>query len=177
MANRRIYDDALYAHFLTFSCDRRRRLLDHDHPKRVVLGVLAEQLAHQSATCVGFVVMPDHVHAIVWFPECGQLSRFVHEWKRRSSFHIRAWYRAGRANYFDSADLGDRFWQPKYYAFEVYSRPKLEEKLVYMHLNPVRARLVSRAVDWPWSSARWYEEGRSVGVPLGWVPGLEHSGP
>ena len=37
--------------------------------------------------------------------------------------------------------------------------------------------LVARAVDWPWSSARWYEEGRSVGVPIGWVPGLEPSEP
>src|SRR5262249_16675059 len=82
MSNRRIYDDALYAHFITFSCDRRRRLLDHDHPKRVVLDVLDAQLTHQSARCVGFVIMPDHVHAIVWFPETGQLSRFVHEWKR-----------------------------------------------------------------------------------------------
>ena len=32
-----------------------------------------------------------------------------------------------------------------------------------------RAGLVDRTVDWPWSSARWYEEGRSVGVPVGWV--------
>jgi putative transposase len=177
MATRRVCDDLLYAHFLTFSCDRRRRLLDHDHPKRIVLGVLIEQLDHQSATCVGYVVMPDHVHAIVWFPECGQLSRFVHEWKRRSSYHIRAWYRAGKANYFGQVEFGDRFWQPKYYAFEIFSRAKLEEKLAYMHLNPVRSGLVARAVEWPWSSAGWYEEGRSVGVPIGWVPGLELSEP
>ncbi len=34
---RRIIDDRLYAHFVTFSVCRRRRLLDHDHPKRIVL--------------------------------------------------------------------------------------------------------------------------------------------
>ena len=173
MPSRRICDEELYAHFLTFSCDRRRRLLDHDHPKRVVLDVLNEQLGHQSATCVGFVVMPDHVHAIVWFPERGQLSRFVHEWKRRSSFHIRAWYRAGKRHDFDETELGDRLWIPKYFDFAIFSRAKLEEKLAYMHLNPVRAGLVERTVEWPWSSALWYEQGRSVGVPLGWVPGLE----
>src|SRR5947209_12268366 len=107
MADRRICDDSLCAHFLTFSCERRRRLLDHDHPKRVVLSVLGEQLAHQAARCAGFVVMPDHVHAVIWLPEPGQLSRFMHEWKRRSSYQIRAWYRAGEARYFDRADFGD----------------------------------------------------------------------
>lgn len=173
MADRRVCDDSLFAHFLTFSCERRRRLLDHDRPKRFVLQVLNEQLALQSARCVGFVMMPDHVHAVIWFPERGQPSRFVHEWKRRTSFYIRAWYRDGEARYFDSADLGDRFWQPKYYAFEVFTRAKLEEKLVYMHQNPVRAGLVPRSVDWSWSSARWYEMRESVGVPLAWVPGLE----
>jgi putative transposase len=176
MPERRIVDDQLFAHFLTFSCDRRRRLLDHDHPKRVVLGVLNERLDRQAARCAGFVVMPDHVHAVVWFPATGQLSRFVHEWKRQSSFYIRQWYRSGPAHYFQEFGLGDRLWQPKYYDFAIFSRPKLEEKLNYMHLNPVRAGLVARCTDWPWSSARWYEWGQSVGVPLAWVPGLEHSG-
>ena len=60
MNSRRIIDHKLYAHFVTFSCYQRRRLLDHDHTKRIVLGVLNEQLERQSAKCVGFVVMPNH---------------------------------------------------------------------------------------------------------------------
>ena len=27
----------------------------------------------------------------------------------------------------------------------------------YIHLNPVRRGLVTRARDWRWSSARWFE--------------------
>jgi len=166
MANRRrIVDDELYVHFITFSVHRRRRLLDLDHPKRIVLGVLNEELDRWKASCVGFVLMPDHVHALIWLPETGQLSRFMHGWKRRSSFLIRKWYREEAPKY----PIGDKFWQPKYYAFAIHSRGKLEEKLVYMHLNPERAGLVKRAVDWRWSSARWYELGRSVGVPIRWV--------
>ncbi|MCA9078868.1 MAG: transposase [Planctomycetaceae bacterium] len=167
--NRRIIDDQLYCHFVTFSCHRRRRLLDEDHPKRILLGQLNEQLDRQQATCVGFVVMPDHVHLMVWFPETGQLSRFMHSWKRTSSYRIREWYRQEQANYFTVADEGDRFWTPKYYSFEIHSRAKLEEKLIYMHQNPVRAGLVEQAIDWKWSSARWYELGRSVGVPIRWI--------
>lgn len=37
---RRIIDDALYAHFVTFSVYRRRRLLKHDRAGRIVLEVL-----------------------------------------------------------------------------------------------------------------------------------------
>ncbi len=167
--NRRQFDDRLYAHFVTFSVDRRRRLLDHDHPKRILLGVLNDELKAFAARCVGYVVMPDHVYAVIWLPTTGQLSRFMHAWKRKSSFHIRNWQRTVAPNYFAGFGQGDRFWQPKYYPFEIYSRSKMEEKLHYMHENPVRAGLVARAVDWPWSSARWYIEAQSVGVPITWI--------
>lgn len=163
---RRIIDDRLYAHFVTFSVNRRRRLLDHEHPKRIVLGVLNDQLSRFAARCVGFVIMPEHFHAIVWLPQSGQLSRFMHGWKRIASFHIRNWYRTESPDYFRDFDEGDRFWYPKYYPFEIETRAKPEEKLHYMHQNPVRAGLVRRAVDWKWSSARWYARRRSVGVPI-----------
>jgi len=166
---RRIADDQLYAHFVTFSVDRRRRLLDHDHPKRILLGVLNDQLTSFNARCVGFVLMPDHVHAVVWFPKPGELSRFMHGWKRMSSFRIREWYRREAPHYFQGFGEGDRFWTPKYYAFEIYEQAKLEEKLNYMHQNPMRAGLVQRPGDWKWSSARWYESRQTVGVPIQWV--------
>lgn len=168
-SRRRIIDDRLYAHFVTFSVDQRRRLLDHDHPKRIVLGVLNDQIERFNARCVGFVIMPDHVHALVWFPQTGQLSRFMHGWKRISSFHIRTWYRTEADRYFRGFGLGDRFWYPKSHAFEIESQAKLEEKLNYMHQNPVTAGLVRRAVDWKWSSARWYARRQSVGVPIQWI--------
>jgi len=145
--NRRQFDDRLYAHYVTFSVDRRRRLLDQDHPKRILLGLLNDELRSFAARCVGFVVMPDHVHAIIWLPTTGQLSRFMHAWKRKSSFHIRNWQRIAAPNYFQGFGQGDRLWQPKYYPFEINSRTKLEEKLHYMHENPVRAGLVAHALD------------------------------
>jgi hypothetical protein len=39
-------------------------------------------------------------------------------------------------------------------------------------LNPVRAGLVERAVDWTWSSARWYVQGKQVGVPISMPGGI-----
>jgi len=169
MAARRIHDDELHAHFVTFSCHRRRRLLDHDRAKRIALGVLNSQLARREARCLGFVVMPDHVHAIVWFPVAGQLSVFMQQWKRLSSFEIRRFVRDKLTQYADAIDGDQPFWQAKYYAFNLYSEEKVREKLIYMHENPVRAGLVRKACDWPFSSARWYEQRRSVGVPIQWI--------
>src|SRR5262245_17850442 len=120
------------------------------------------------ARCAGFVLMPDHVHALLWLPEPQDLERFLHGWKRMSSFRIRQWYAKNAANYFTDFGPGDRFWQPKSYAFHIYSETKLREKLDYMHLNPVRAGLVKQADDWHWSSARWYLSHQSVGVPIWW---------
>lgn len=163
---RRLVDDQLYVHSITFSVYRRRKLLKHDHAKRILLGWLNAVLEQYQAACVGFVILPDHVDALVWFPKPGQLSSFMHSWKRRLSIGLREWYRQISPNYFADFGAGDRFWQPKYYAFEIYERKKLEEKLSYMHLNPVRAGLVSKTTDWRWSSARWYEWRWTVGVPV-----------
>lgn len=174
---RRIADDERYVHFVTFSCDHRRRLLDENHLRQILLGVLNQQLNGMQARCIGFVVMLDHVHALIWIPETGRLSRFMHGWKRMSSFRIRNWYRSQKLQYFDGFTEPDRFWQPKYYSFSIYSREKLEQKLQYIHLNPVRAGLVEKAVDWRWSSARWYEQQRSVGVPVEWVECGESQNP
>ena len=49
------------------------------------------------------------------------------------------------------------------------SEEKVREKLTYMHENPVRAGLVAQPCDWAFSSARYYEQGRSVGVPIRWI--------
>ena len=167
--SRRTFEEAPYAHFVTFSVDKRRRLLDHDHPKRILLGVLTSQLETFQGRCVGYVVMPDHVHAIVWLPRSGEFRRFMHGWRRMSSFRIRRWYRQEAPNYFVGFGIGNRFWQAGYYSFEIHETRKLEEKLTYMHLNPVRAGLVEKAVDWKWSSVRAYEEQRPAGVPIEWV--------
>lgn len=166
---RRDFTDRRYIHFLTFSTYRRRQLLKLDQPKRIVLGVLNHQLQQMQGKCVGFVLMPNHVHALIWLPDPKDLRRFVHGWKRMSSFEIRKWYLAQAPNYFQDFGPGKRFWQRKSYCYHLYKAARLQQKLDYMHLNPQRAGLVQRAVDWRWSSARWCLERRSVGVPISWI--------
>lgn len=163
-----IYDQEAHAHFVTFSCFRRRRLLDHDHCKKIVVNVLTSQLERQSGKCLGFVIMPDHVHVMIYFTEVGQVSRFMKQWKQRSSFQIKQFLKEAQFPYAETFDLRDPVWQARYYDFNVYSDKKTREKLVYMHANPVRAGFVTDPCDWVFSSARFYERGESVGVPISW---------
>ncbi|MBD3674978.1 MAG: hypothetical protein HUJ26_15785 [Planctomycetaceae bacterium] len=69
MVKRRVYQNEKHVHFVTFSCYRRRQLLSLDSSKRIVIGQLGSRLVKHSVLCTGFVIMPDHVHALLWFPE------------------------------------------------------------------------------------------------------------
>lgn len=52
-----------------------------------------------------------------------------------------------------------RFWQRRFYDFNVWSRRKVNEKLHYLHANPVKQRLVKLPQEWPWSSFAFYATG------------------
>lgn len=137
MSDLRRVDDALYVHFITFSCYHRRRLLDHDQPKRISLGILNDELIKFEARCIGFVIMPDHVHALIWFPRIGQLSRFMQQWKGRSSKGIKEFLYRSLPEYATQFLKTDPIWQVRFYSFEIYSTTKIEEKLNYYsgHIN------------------------------------------
>ena len=163
---RKIFDGQGHTSFVTFSCYRRYRLLNEDRAKGIVIHFFASQLRNQQGECVGFVIMPDHVHALVRFREEGVLSVFMNQWKRRSSMQLKRLFEECLPSYGRTVDLRGPMWQPKYYCFNVYSQDKLTEKLNYMHNNPVRVGLVQHPQDWLYSSARWYLLRRSVGVTI-----------
>jgi hypothetical protein len=55
-----------------------------------------------------------------------------------------------------------RFWQRRYYDFNVHTQMKLAEKLTYMYANPVKEKLVDHPRDWPWSSWSYYATGTGL---------------
>ncbi|MBI3099377.1 MAG: transposase [Planctomycetes bacterium] len=171
MAERRVYDRQGHSQFITFSCYGRRKLLNPDHAKRIVVGTLGSQVARHSGCCIGFCIMPNHVHALVWFPEQDTLHAFMDKWKELTSRQIASLYRRLFPKYWNTIPGDDPVWQARYYAFNTFSPRKTLQKLDYMHNNPVRAGFVKDPCDWPWSSARWYYQGRWVGLPITWPPG------
>ncbi len=53
-------------------------------------------------------------------------------------------------------ECANKVWQKGFYDFNIYSDEKLQQKLDYIHLNPVRAGLVEHSVEYTYSSARNY---------------------
>lgn len=71
MPRRRIYDQEKHAQFVTFSRYRRRRMLDCEPLRNALVELLTPKLTEYCGICSGYVVMPDHVHRIVWFEQPG----------------------------------------------------------------------------------------------------------
>ena len=51
---------------------------------------------------------------------------------------------------------GGELWQPRFFDRALRTVKEHNEKVEYIHLNPVRAGLVSRPADWRWSSYNEY---------------------
>jgi putative transposase len=144
-------------------------MLDCEPLRNMLLELLAIKLTEYRGICLGYVVMPDHVHAIVWFEAPGELSRFMKSWKQTSSQKLKRMLRGVAPHYASTIPLEVPFWQPKYYPFNLHSQQKAEEKLDYMHKYPVTAGLVQRGIDWKWSSARYFLLDEPSVVPLEWI--------
>ena len=170
MSKRLSYEDSGYVHFISFTCFGRRAFLDTEYARNIVVSVLETRLRRTETICHGFVVMPEHVHAVLEFTQAKALSNFLQQWKRLSSHAIRKHIAADRPGYHEATSHADAIWQHGYHDFSLLTESKFNEKLQYMHNNPVIRGLVDEPAKWHWSSARWYEEGKSVGVPIGGRP-------
>ena len=164
---RKIYDDEGHAYFVTFSCYKRRKILSRDRAKAIVISMFASELAKQGGVCMGFVIMPDHVHAVIRFNENGRLSAFMKIWKQRSSFHLKRFMKEECIYAKTGIPTDEPIWQARYYCFNIYSEKKLLEKLDYMHNNPVKSGFVQTPHEWKFSSSGHYMLNKSVGVKIG----------
>jgi putative transposase len=149
-------------HFITFSCCGRLPLLSRSSTRTTFVGVLDEVRRQHEFRLLGFVVMPEHVHMVVSEPRIGSPSDAMQSLKQKSSFRLN-WSRemapAEKAGPKSLEDDPYAFWQRRFYDYNVWSDGKLEQKLDYMHRNPVRRGLVSHPKYWPWSSWSNYEKG------------------
>jgi putative transposase len=155
-----------HLHFITFSCHRRMALLGTVRGRNVFVRALDEVRRKYECGIVGYVVMPEHVHLLISEPKSSNPSTVVHSLKLRVSKRMRRRGRRISASQRSFAFHGaatPRFWQPRFYDFNVWSAKKRQEQLEYMHRNPVTRGLVNDPKDWPWSSYSWYS---GKGTPL-----------
>lgn len=94
------------------------------------------------------MVMPDHVHffaaPIVGFAK--PLSTAIGKWKEWAAKRILA-----------ALAVDAPLWQPEFFDHVLRSQKSRAEKWDYMQENPVRAKLVERAKDWPYAGSVHFE--------------------
>ena len=153
-------------HFLTFSCYRRLPLLNSIRSRNKFLNTLAKVRERYKFLLLGYVVMPEHVHLLISEPPKSTPSIVLKALKQSVSRDLRK--KKPRRNtaqlslpFLKEAARLPRFWQPRFYDFNVWSAKKLKEKLEYMHHNPVKRGLVRRPAAWMWSSFRLYQTGEA----------------
>ncbi|WP_154898395.1 REP-associated tyrosine transposase [Gimesia maris] len=169
-------------HELTFSCYQNRSLLICDLWKQMLCQSIERALRRYQFGLIAFVIMPNHVHLLVYpqQQEC-KIDRFLFAVKRPFSYRIKQLLQETQDRLLDDLTIRDRpgntvfrFWQEgPGYDRNLSSLKAVEASIGYIHMNPVRKKLVDQSRDWKWSSARWYEsEGELVDSDLPELSGL-----
>jgi REP element-mobilizing transposase RayT len=90
-----------------------------------------------------WVVMPHHVHVVVWPMPGHSLSDILHSWKSFTAHEINK----------RLAEKVVPFWQSESYDHWVRDDEDLHRCCHYTTMNPVNAGLCARPEDWRWGSA------------------------
>ena len=122
---------------------RRLRLFEHDGDYRAWLDAFAEAQARVPVEVFAYCLMPNHFHLVLRPREDGHLAEFM---RLGTVTHSMRWHR-----YRGSGGTG-AVYQGRYRAFPVQSNEYFFNACRYVEGNALRASLVTRAEDWPWSS-------------------------
>jgi putative transposase len=159
-----------HLHFITFTCYRRLPLLRSIPARNAFVQILAEVRDRYKFSLVGYVVMPEHVHLLISEPASGTPSTVIQVLKQRVSRRLRRKRRTALNQlnllFAGGEELVPRFWQRRFHDFNVWSLNKRVEKLHYMHMNPLKRKLVDHPKQWPWSSFSFYSNPNRGLIPV-----------
>jgi putative transposase len=156
------------ARFLTFSCYRRLPLFNNDQIKDRFVEVLNTSVTKLPIDVLAWVVMPEHVHLVLFPREAGLVTPFLTSLKSTISREVLARWRELDAPILPRLDDGEgyHFWQlGGGYDRNVVGQ-ELLEKIAYCHRNPITRGLVKTSSEWKWSSARAYERLECIGPAI-----------
>jgi putative transposase len=137
-----------FPHHVTRREDRRQAIFFEPADYALYRDLLAERCRKASVEVWAYCLIPNHVHLVLTPSTPDGLSRGIGETHRQYTGFINArarWTGHLFQGRFSSVALDDAH---------------LVAAARYVALNPVRARLVARAEDWAWSSARAHLAGR-----------------
>lgn len=122
----------------------------------------------QQFKLLGYVIMPDHIHLLLWPFGEATVSDVMRSYKEFTAKRIirqaevegiQAWVDAFRQAGAETGRSKNKVWQDSYWDKNIYTERFLREKLHYVHRNPVRAGLVAQPEEYAYSSYRNYQLG------------------
>ena len=134
-------------HHVTQRGNRRQQTFFRDADYALYLHLAAEAFAEAGVEVWAYCLMPNHVHLIAAPGRADALAQAV------GATHLRYTRQVNRRERWTGY-----LWQGRFASFPM-DEDYLRQCARYVGLNPVRAGLTSRAMDWPWSSVRAHVEG------------------
>ena len=160
-------------HYVTLVTFNRVPVFRSDRACEIFIRTLSAVRQKYPYKLVGYVIMPDHVHAIV-----NRSVDTISDWLRRvrgnSAPQILAWLREEKhlmslkkleLTVPQKRHHTHAVWQKDPSVIDLWSPKFVRQKLNYLHLNPVRAGLCEHPADWTWSSYRAYFATQVRGSP------------
>lgn len=135
-------------HHVTQRGNRRQKVFFCDDDYETYRQLLAQSCRDAGVAVWAYCLMPNHVHLILVPRDADGLRAALGDAHRRYSRAVN--FRQGWRGY---------LWQGRFASFPM-DEAYLMACARYIETNPVRARLVARARDWRWSSARAHLAGR-----------------
>lgn len=147
--------------FFTLVAWRRRLILCDGIIRNALRDAIRTVRARRPFTIDAWVQLPDHLHCIWTLPQDDMnFSRRWSQIKHQVSYACRGKY--------DSAGLSpsmqrrrlSTIWQPRFWEHQIRDERDFSKHVDYIHINPVRHRLVGHASLWPYSSfGRYVRDG------------------
>jgi len=108
---------------------------------RMMIDVMGGSRGRLGFMLCGYVLMPDHWHALTWTAYPLTISQAVHDVKKVAARRLHQ-LRGTRGP----------VWQYQFWDRFVRHQKEFAARFDYMHLNPVRKGLVGKPQEWRWSS-------------------------
>jgi putative transposase len=169
MSRKYKFEDCKGAYFISFATVYWIDVFTRDNYFSVVIDSLDYCRKNKGMEIYGYCIMPSHVH-LIFRSSDGDPSGLIRDFKGYTSRKIlktiednpqesrKEWMlwmfeSAGNNN---SNVKHSQFWQQHNNPIELWSLQVFEQKLSYIHNNPVVSGFVTDPLDWKYSSARNY---------------------
>ncbi|MEO1053067.1 MAG: transposase [Bacteroidota bacterium] len=157
-----------HVQFFTATIFKWKHLLKPAKYKQIIIDSFYYLTEKGKCSIYGFVIMPNHIHVIWKINDGYKRADVQRDFLKFTGQQIKFDLIDNYPDFLEKfrVDLKDRqyqFWQRNPLSIDLYSCRTIEQKLEYLHLNPLQERwdLVTSPEDYYFSSASFYETDHS----------------